>query len=100
MVVTLACVSTLVLQVVEDLRKCLLTFGPDELKAFFSLMNPDVGLDLSACKSLQLKGIFRLVESDVTHNLDGLAYINSPITTAAAMVRDLLPCLEWLNSPS
>ena len=85
-----ACVCT---QVVEDLRKCLLTFGPDELKAFFSLMNPDVGLDLAVCKSLQLNGIFGLVESDVTQTSTGLSYVDSPITTAAAMVRDLFPCL-------
>ena len=84
----------LCLQVVEDLRKCLLTFGPNELKAFFSLMNPDVGLDLSACDSLQLKGIFRLVESDVTYTSTGLAYVDSPITTAAAMVRDPFSCLD------
>ena len=77
------------LQVVADLRKCLPISRPDELKAFFCLINPDVGLDPAACKSPRLHGICRLVESDVTqHTSTGLSYVDSPITTAAAMARD------------
>ena len=93
----------LCLQVIEDLRKCLITFEPHELKAFLSLMNPDLGLDQRACKTLQLDGIFRLVESDLAHRLDGntrLSYIDSPITMAAAMVCDLFsPALNDYASP-